>query len=153
MLHSVRVELSGYGFGALFEVRFQNGALPLICDTVRYTLLSESSKPVGTDPVHFHLDETRSCPHLNDEQRLPESWHCKQCAEVPVASTYWIEPPIGEFVLSLAEPPVIPTDLIEQTETSTRVTKGVPTIQPVICSTDLTVTCTGFTSVARMHAD
>ena len=70
-----------------------------------------------------------------------------------VASTYWIEPPMGKFVLSLAEAPVIPADLIEQAETSTRVTKGVPTIQPVICSTDLTVTCPGFTSVDRMHAD
>jgi hypothetical protein len=82
-----RQELSGYGFGALFEVGFQDRTLPLIRDAVRYTLLLESSKPVGADPVHFHLDQAISCPHLNHEQRLPESRHRKQCAKALVQRT------------------------------------------------------------------
>src|SRR4051812_38686645 len=49
-------------------------------------------------------------------------WHVRNRLNLRylVASTYWIKPPIGEFVLSLTEAPVIPTDLIEQTETNAR---------------------------------
>src|ERR1039457_3002643 len=87
MLLGVRVELSCYGFGTLFEVRFQDCALPLIRDAVRYALFFERPKPVGTDPVRLPFYEAISCPHLNHKQCLPESRHGKQCAKALIERT------------------------------------------------------------------
>ena len=63
MLLGVRVELSCYGFGTLFEVGFQDRALPLVWDAVRYALFFERAKPVGTDPYVF-ISTRRSPAHI-----------------------------------------------------------------------------------------
>src|ERR1035438_9631975 len=88
MLLGVRVKLSCDGFGTLFEVGFQDRALPLVWDAVRYALFFERAKPVGTDPVRLHFYEAISYPHLNHEE-------CRQTPPPNCHGTRTWTPPSG----------------------------------------------------------